>query len=222
MLVGRLVHIVDADAVSRDHGARLLRSAGYVVSTHASGDHFLRSQPDLHPGCVLLDIHMPEPDGLAIQDQLIARGMTMPVILFTGDADMDLAVRAMRAGALHFLEKPYADEELLGEVADAFARQGVTEAGTDRKAVAEARLALLSPRERQVMEGLLSGLPNKLIAHALGVSIRTVEMHRMHVMEKLQTRSLVALFRLWVDANWETPEGAAVELPSTLEPDIAP
>lgn len=222
MLDGRLVHIVDVDAATRAHGAGLLRAAGYDVHTHASAGHFLRRQPDRYPGCVLLDIRLPEPDGLAIQEQLIASGVTMPVILFTGDKDMDLAVRAMRAGALHFLEKPYTDEELLGEVADAFERLGATEAGTDRKAAAEARLALLSPRERQVMAGLLTGLPNKLIAHALGVSIRTVEMHRLHVMEKLQTRSLVAVFRLWVDAKWETPEGALVELPSTLEAEIAP
>lgn len=222
MLVDRLVHIVDADGLSRDRGARLLRSAGYDVHAHASAEQFLLGQPDLRPGCVLLDIHMPEPDGLAIQDRLIALGVTMPVILFTGDKDLDLAVRAMRAGALHFLEKPYSDEELLGEVAHAFQRLGAAEAGTDRKAAAEARLALLSPRERQVMAGLLTGLPNKLIAHAMSVSIRTVEMHRLHVMEKLQTRSLVAVFRLWVDAKWETPDGALVELPSTLEAEIAP
>lgn len=217
MPVSRLVHIVDADAAARDRGARLLRSAGYDVHTHASADHFLRSQPDRHPGCVLLDIRMPEPDGLAIQDTLLAGGLSMPVILFTGDNDMDLAVRAMRAGALNFLEKPYADEDLLAEVADAFQRLGATEAGTDRKAAAEARLALLSPRERQVMEGLLAGEPNKLIAHALGVSIRTVEMHRHHVMEKLRARSLVAVFRLCVAAGRDMPEGRAVELPSTLE-----
>lgn len=222
MLFDRLVHIVDADAVSLAHGAGLLRAAGYDVHTHASGGHFLRRQPDRHPGCVLLDIRLPEPDGLAIQDQLIASGVSMPVILFTGDNDLEFAVRAMRAGALHFLEKPYADADLLSMVADAFARQDATEAGADRKAAAEARLKLLSPREKQVMERLLTGLPNKLIAHDLGVSIRTVEMHRLHVMEKLQTRSLVAVFRLWVDAKWETSEGALVELPSTLETEVSP
>ncbi|MBW8303125.1 MAG: response regulator [Brevundimonas sp.] len=203
MLVDRLVHIVDADASFRAHGAQLLRSAGYVVRAYDSGEHFLRRQPDLHPGCVLLDIHMPEPDGLAIQDTLIASGMTMPVILFTGDNDIELAVRAMRAGALHFLEKPYADADLLGMVAAAFKRLGAKEADTDRRAVAEARLAQLSPREMQVMEGLLAGQPNKLIANALGVSIRTVEMHRLHMMEKLQTRSQVAIARLWSDARGE-------------------
>ncbi len=221
MLDDRCVHIVDADAPFRDHGAQLLRAAGYVVHTHASGDHFLRGQPDRHPGCVLLDIHMPEPDGLAVQDELIASGVRMPVILFTGDNDMELATRAMRAGTLYFLEKPYADADLLGMVAGAFERLGATEAGTDRKAAAVARLALLSPRETQVMEGLLSGLPNKLIAHRLGLSIRTVEMHRRHMMEKLEARSLVAVFRLWISANWEGPTQKSVELPSTPEPENA-
>lgn len=222
MLVDRLVHIVDADADSLDRGARLLRSAGYDVHTHASGGHFLRRQPDPHPGCVLLDIHLPEPDGLAIQDQLLASGMTMPIVLFTGDNDMELATRAMRAGILHFLEKPYADEDLLDMVADAFDRLGVAEAGADREAAARERLALLSPREKQVMDCLLAGLPNKLVAYNLGLSIRTVEMHRHHMMEKLQARSLVAVFRLWVDATREKPKEELVELPSTLETDIAP
>lgn len=222
MLVDRLVHIVDADAVSRTHGAGLLRAAGYDVRTHASGDDFLRREPDPYPGCVLLDIRLPEPDGLAVQDELIARGTTMPVILFTGDSDIELAARAMRAGALHFLEKPYADADLLAMVAEAFERLGAAEARTDRKAAAAARLARLSPREMQVMEGLLAGLPNKLIAHDLGLSIRTVEMHRRRMLDKLQARSVVAVFRLWVDAEWKWPEGAPVELPSTPGPEARP
>lgn len=222
MLFDRLVHIVDADAVFLAHGADLLRAAGYEVHTHASAGHFLRRPSDPRPGCVLLDIHLPEPDGLAIQDQLIASGGTMPVILFTGDNDLEFAVRAMRAGALHFLEKPYADADLLRMVADAFARQDATEAGADRQAAAEVRLRMLSPREKQVMELLLTGLPNKLIAYNLGVSIRTVETHRLHVMEKLKTRSLVAVFRLWVDAQWETADGPLVELPSTLGAPVLP
>lgn len=216
------MHIVDADEVIRTHGARLLRTAGYDVYTHASGDHFLASQPDRNPGCVLLDIHVPEPDGLDVQVRLIARGLAMPVILFTGDNDIGLAARAMRAGALHFLEKPYADADLLSEVADAFERLHATEAGTDRKETAEARLALLSPREKEVTERLLSGLPNKLIAYDLGVSVRTVEMHRLHVMDKLQARSLVAVFQIWVDAGWDASDSRLVELPSTLEAEISP
>jgi len=222
MLVDRLVHIVDVDADSREHGARLLRSAGYDVHIHPSAGHFLRRQPDHHPGCVLLDIHIPEPDGLAIQHQMIASGMTMPMILFTGDNDMGLETRAMRAGALHFLEKPYADADLIEMVADAFRRLGATEAGVERRDAAAARLALLSPREIQVMEGLCAGLPNKLIAYNLGLSIRTVEMHRLNLLEKLQARSLVAVFRVWADANREARETGSVELPSTSGPGDAP
>lgn len=222
MPLDRLVHIVDADAGSGAHGARLLRSAGYNVRTYASAGEFLCRQPDPQPGCVLLDIRLPEPDGLAVQDRLIASGMTMPVILFTGDEDMELAARAMRAGCLHFLYKPYADAELLGMVADAFERLVAAEAGAERKAAAAARLALLSPREIQVMDGLLAGMPNKLIAHSLGISVRTVEMHRLHMIEKLRAGSLVAVFRLWVDAHWEGPEGAQVELPSTSGPNDVP
>ena len=221
MLVDRFVHIVDADDASRAHGAQVLRAAGYAVHTHASGDQFLRHQPDLRPGCVLLDIHMPQPDGLAIQDRLIASGMRMPVILFTGDNDVELATRAMRAGALHFLEKPYAEADLLNMVAEAFERLGASEAGTDSKAAAAARLALLSPRERQVMEGLLSGMPNKVMAHSLGLSIRTVEMHRLHMLEKLEARSLVALFQLWVSATGERPKAESVELPYSPDTDSA-
>lgn len=120
----------------------------------------------------------------------------MPVIVFTGDNDIEIAVRAMRAGALHFLEKPYADADLLRMVAEAFERLDVAEADADRKISADARLALLSPREIQVVEGMLAGQPNKLIAYHLELSIRTVEMYRINLMEKLGARSLSAVFRL--------------------------
>ncbi len=180
-------------------------------------------KPDLQPGCVLLDIHVPEPDGLAIQHALITSGMTMPVILFTGDNDIELAVRAMRAGALHFLQKPYADADLLCMVAAAFERQGAAEADLGRTTIAAARLALLSPREMQVMQGMLAGLPNKLIAHALGLSIRTFEMHRLHMLDKLHARSLVTVFKLWSDAKYETSDlDAMVELPYTPQAEIQP
>jgi two-component system response regulator FixJ len=206
MLTDRCVHIVEADAIDRAHGAELLRSNGYDVQTHASGRHFLDSQPDRKPGCVLLDIHVPEPDGLRVHDQMIANGLTLPVIVFTGDNDIEIAVRAMRAGALHFLEKPYADADLLNMVAEAFERLEKTEIEVDRRASANARLALLSPREIQVVQGLLAGLPNKLIAYNLELSIRTVEMYRIKLMEKIGCRSLSAVFRFWFDAEMEVPE----------------
>ncbi|MFN3816147.1 response regulator transcription factor [Brevundimonas sp.] len=210
MLSDRCVHIVeaDADADDRERGALLLRAAGYDVEAHASGRAFLDSQPDRKPGCILLDIRVPEPDGLAVQDEMLSMGAVMPVIVFTGDQGLDLAVRAMKAGALHFLEKPYVGDDLLNMVAEAFERLGASEADADRKAVAEARLALLSPRELQVLEGMIEGLPNKLIAHRLGLSIRTVETYRNNLMDKLQARNLSAVFRLWFDAKREAPEPA--------------
>lgn len=206
MLKDRCVHIVEADAGAREHGAAVLRSAGYDVQLHRSGQHFLDRTPDDRPGCVLLDIHMPEPDGLRVQNLLITRGLAMPVIVFTGDSQVGMAARAMKAGALHFLEKPYSDPDLQEMVADAFARLEAAEADADRKILALSRLSKLSPREQQVVQGMLAGLPNKLIAHSLGISIRTVEMHRTHLMDKIGVRNLSGVFRLWLDAEWQTPE----------------
>lgn len=202
----RVVHIVDADVVVLQRSAAFLTSAGYQVQTHASGGGFLRLQPDLRPGCLLLDIHMPEPDGLNIQRQLIEAGVAMPVIVFTGAGEVEMAVRAMRAGALHYLEKPYSDADLLIMVEEAFDRLVAIEAGADRKALAAARLATLSARETQVVQGMMGGLPNKLIAHSLGLSIRTVEAYRINLMDKLKVRTLSAVFRLWFDAGADTPE----------------
>jgi two-component system response regulator FixJ len=207
-MTDRCVHIVEACGTDRAHGAEILRLEGYDVQTHSSGRHFLDSQPDRKPGCVLLDIHMPEPDGLHVQDQMIASGLAMPVIVFTGDNNLELAVRAMRAGALHFLEKPYADADLLSMVGEAFERLDATEACADRKASANAQLALLSPREIQVVQGMLAGLPNKLIAYTLDLSIRTVEMYRINLMEKLGVRNLSAVFRLWFDAERKVPDAS--------------
>lgn len=201
MPIDRVVHIVDADAAAREHGATILRASDYQVQTHASGRDFFRTPPDRRPGCVLLDIHVPEPDGLDIQDKMIKAGLTMPVIVFTGENAIDIAVRAMRAGALFFLEKPYLDADLLAMVGEAMERLDATEDSADRKALAMARLDSLSPREIQVVQGLVEGSPNKLIAHELGLSIRTVEMYRINLMEKLKARSLSTVLRLWFDAE---------------------
>lgn len=212
MLLDRTVHVVDADTPVRDHTAALLRAAGYDVETHPSARHFLVRQPDLKPGCILLDIHMPEPDGLEVQRRLLATGRSMPVIVFTGEGDLEFAVRAMRAGALEFLEKPYEDDSLLSAVREAFERLEITEADADRKTAAVTRLALLSPRETQVLQGLMAGSPNKGIAFDLGLSTRTVELYRANMMEKLSVRSLSAAFRLWFDAGLEDTDATSVEL----------
>lgn len=201
MSIDRVIHIVDADPPALAHSAAILRAAGYKVQTHASGTDYLESTPDPRPGCILLDIDVPEPDGLAVRDELIKSGLTMPVIVFTGEGAIDIAVRAMRAGALHFLEKPYPEAELLAMIAEALERLDATEDSTAREARAVAQLATLSPREIQVMEGLSQGSPNKIIAHDLRLSIRTVEMYRTNLMEKLGARSLSTVFRIWFDAG---------------------
>lgn len=203
MPTDRLVHILDHDEPVRAHTAAVLRKSGYNVQTHPSGRRFLEQQPDSLPGCILLDIHIPEPNGLEVHQQLLAMGMTLPVIVFTGGNDFGLAISAMKAGALDFLEKPYRDADLLAAVHNAFERLEAKEADADRQASAAARLALLSPRETEVFHGLLAGQANKLIAHDLGLSIRTVELYRLQLMEKLSARTLSAAFRLWFDAGHE-------------------
>lgn len=210
MVNDRCVHIVDADLPAQHHSAVVLADAGYEVQTHSSGHEFLACKPDARPGCILLDIEMPEPDGLGVRDRLLQGGMLMPVIVFTGSNAMDIAVRAMRAGALHFLEKPYVDADLLSMVADAMTRLEVAEDSADRKAKAIRLLATLSPREFEVMDAMIAGSPNKIIAHELGLSIRTVEMYRTHLMDKLEARNLSAVFRVWIDGCQSSPDPATV------------
>lgn len=202
MVSDRVVHIVDADRRALAHSAAVIGSAGYRVVTHTSGLEFLAAGPDDRPGCLVLDIHTPEPDGLDIQSRLKAAGVTLPVIVFTGENTLDIAIRAMRAGALHFLEKPYLDAELLTMVGEAFKRLGAAEDSARCKAQALERLAVLSPRETQVMDGMIKGSPNKIIAHDLGLSIRTVEMYRTNLMGKLNAPNLSAVFRLWLNSSY--------------------
>lgn len=201
MQIDRVIHIVDADPVALVHGALILEAADYTVVRHASGDSFLDSPLDARPGCVLLDIGLPQPDGLAVQDRMMKAGIAMPVIVFTGQDALDIAVRAMKAGALHFLEKPYVDEDLLVIVAEALDRLDAKEDSENRKTRAISLLALLSPRERQVMQGLMEGRFSKVIAHDLGLSVRTVEMYRTKLMDKLGVRTLSGVFRLCFDAE---------------------
>ena len=201
MPIDRVIHIVDADPDALAHGVMILRASDYTVVPHASGENFLNSQPDARPGCVLLDIDVPEPDGLAVHQGMIEAGITMPVIVFTGQGAIDIAVRAMKAGALHFLEKPYRDEDLLEMVTEALDHLEAKEDCENRKARAISLLALLSPREHQVMQGLLEGQSSKVIAHELELSVRTVEMYRTKLMDKLGVRSLSGVFRLCFDAE---------------------
>ena len=195
------VYIVDDDEAVRDSLSALLASKGYAVTSFASAREFLAAAPSLPAGCLIVDIRMPEMDGLTLQQQLIERNLGFPLIVITGHGDVPLAVRAMKAGAVDFIEKPFAAEAILMSLEAAFARLAGS-GGQDPAARAAAhKLELLSPREREVLGGLLAGLPNKSIAYDLGISPRTVEIHRARVMDKMGARSLSELIRLALAAG---------------------
>lgn len=196
------IFIVDDDASIRDSLELLLRAWGFGnIAAYGSARDFL-AQADPLPGeCLLLDVRMPEMDGLALQEELNRRGLRLPVIIMTGHADVPIAVRAMKAGASDFIEKPFSDELLLDCVRRA--RQHAAEARRESETAEELRRRMqsLTPRERDVLTGMVAGRPNKLIAHHLGISPRTVEIHRARVMEKTQARSLSALVRMALAAG---------------------
>lgn len=191
-----VVHVVDDDAAVRRSLAFLLASDGLPVRLYESATAFLDGAEGRVSGCVVSDVRMPGIDGIAFLRRLKARGLALPVIVMTGHADVALAVEAMKEGAVDFLEKPFEDTAFLAAVRAALDRQA---RGAQRAAhVAEARrhLGTLSERERQVLEGLVAGKANKVIAHDLGISPRTVEIYRANVMTKMQAGSLSALVRM--------------------------
>jgi two-component system, LuxR family, response regulator FixJ len=190
----RLVHLVDDDAAIRRSVAFMLKTSGYRVETYESGTDLLKAHLD--DGCILLDIRMPGMDGLEVQQALLGRGVTLPVIIMTGHADVALAVKAMKAGAVDFIEKPFEKEALLGSLEEGHRRLTRKEATGDLARDAQVRLQCLTPREKDVLDGLAQGLPNKTIAYDLGISPRTVEIHRANLMEKLRVRSLSEVLRI--------------------------
>lgn len=202
-----LVHVVDDDEAVRDSLALLLETAGFSVRTYASAPALLKALANQATGCVLTDVRMPELDGLALQRRLTELGIRLPVIVMTGHGDVPIAVEALKAGATDFLEKPFDDAQLLAAVSGALVvSRRVSEAAS---AVAEisARLASLTPREREVLDRLVKGHPNKTIAYDLGSSPRTVEVHRARVMEKMAARSLPDLVRMVIAATQERLPG---------------
>lgn len=192
----KLVHIVDDEDAIRRSASFMLKTSGYAVQTWATGVAFLREIRHVPDGCVLLDVRMPEMDGLEVQDVLRERGVTMPVIILTGHADVSIAVRAMKAGAVDFLEKPFEKAVLIAAIEAAFDRLTAADGAAARAVEANVVLGVLTPREREVLEGLAQGLPNKTIAYDLGISPRTVEVHRANLMAKLDVRSLSDALRL--------------------------
>lgn len=197
----KLVHIVDDEEAIRRSASYMLKTSGYAVETWPSGAAFLKDVRHAEPGCVLLDIRMPEIDGIEVQRLLAERGVTMPVVIMTGHGDISIAVRAMKAGAVDFLEKPFEKAALLGAIEAAFERLVATGSAASRTAGAEVILSALTPRERDVLEGLAQGLPNKTIAYDLGISPRTVEVHRANLMTKLDVRSLSDALRIAFSAG---------------------
>ncbi len=191
-----VVFIVDDDEALRDSLCWLLESAGLRVETHDSANSFLQSYYPGQSGCLLLDVRMPGMNGLELQEQLESRDVRLPVVIMTGHGDVAMAVRALKAGAMDFIEKPFDDELLLASIQRALVLD--TEQRKNRATQAEvlARLAHLTRREHQVMELVTIGKANKQIASELNVSAKTVEAHRAHVMEKMQAKSLAELVRM--------------------------
>jgi two-component system response regulator FixJ len=192
----RAVHIVDDDAAIRQSLSFMLGKAGYDVTCHSLGASFLKAVTAEIRGCVLLDIRMPGIDGLEVQAQMARRGIALPVIMLTGHGDIALAVRAIKAGAIEFLEKPFERQSLIVALEAAF--DHADRADREQLAAADAavRLAVLTPRERTVLDGMVAGRPNKLIAYELDIATRTVEVHRAKLMEKLGARSLSGVLRI--------------------------
>ena len=199
---GVVVVVVEDDGRLRDSFAVLLRAAGHRAAAFGSAEELLAAGVPEGAACLLVDVRMPGMDGVALLGELRRRGDRTPAVVVTGHGDVPLAVRAMRAGASDFVEKPCGDEQLL-EAVERAAAEGVATAAEapPEAAEARARLAGLSQREREVLEGLLAGKSNKAIAHALGVSARTVEGHRGNMMARLGVRSLSAALRLAIEAG---------------------
>ena len=194
-----VVHIVDDDEAVRQSLAFLLSSAGHAVRLYDSAKSFLNGISGVKGGCLITDIRMPEMTGIELLRAMQAEACGLPAIVITGHGDVPLAIEAMKAGAVDFIEKPFDDAAILNAVQAALQRDTGSEEG-DRTAVA-ARIASLSERERQVLQGLVAGHPNKTIAYDLGISPRTVEVYRANLMAKMQARSLSELIRMAILAK---------------------
>lgn len=192
----KVVHVVDDDDSVRRSVGFMLKTSGYQVRPYASGMELLKKAKGLEPGCVLLDIRMPGMDGLEVQQELRERGVSLPILIMTGHGDIPLSVRAMKAGAIDFIEKPFEKDVLISAIEEGFASLRRSDSSQERAKCAAVRLQVLTPRERDVLDGLAKGLPNKTIAYDLGISSRTVEIHRANLMAKLEVRSLSEALRL--------------------------
>ena len=204
MTVKRIVHVVDDDAAVRRALVRLLRSEGLEAVAYETAQAVLNAAPSLSSGCILLDLQMPGMDGLELLARLGELGIELPVIVVTGHGDVPTAVQAMKAGAVDFIEKPIDETQLFAAIDAALSEKKF--AVRDRAvAGATQRMALLSPRERQVLKAIAVGRPSKLIAYDLGISVRTVEVHRAHMLDRLGVRNMAEAIRIAVMATLAEP-----------------
>jgi two-component system, LuxR family, response regulator FixJ len=197
----KAVFVVDDDAAVRQGLRFMLHAAGYSVEAFPSARAFLEGYDPRQGGCLLLDVQMPQMTGPELQQQLNIRGWRIPVIFITGHGSVSLAIAAMKAGAFDFIEKPLREDALLESIERALHWNDKAYEERLERAAVQVRADLLSPREREVFELVVAGEPNKLIARRLGISFRTVELHRAHISEKLQARSLSDLIRMGLIIN---------------------
>lgn len=200
MADAKFVYVVDDDPAIRRSLERLLDSAGFRATSFATPAAFLGVAADLAMGCVMLDLRMPKMDGFEVLARLLQLNPDLPVIVITAQGDVQTAVRTMKAGAVDFIEKPYSDDALIAAIETALNR-GAAKGRTDDVAAAALLIDSLSPREREVLEALVAGQPNKIIAFSLGISVRTVEVHRSRMMDRLGVRQLGQAVRLSVLAS---------------------
>ena len=195
-----LIHLVDDEEAMRESLETMLSDAGYAVRSYSDGRDLVENAPG--DGCVVSDVRMPNMDGLQLLRRLRAQRNTLPVVLMSGYADIDLAVAAMHAGAADFLEKPFMAEDLLAAISEAMMTAELIDADKEQIAdLARSRLAGIPPRENEILERLVSGKSNKETAAELGLSPRTVEFHRAHILAKTGVRGLPQLVRLWIAAK---------------------
>lgn len=197
---GQIVYVIDDDEALRDSVRLFLINERLRVETYASADEFVADVDPLRPGCVVTDVRMPGMSGMELLSYIAARGLSLPVIVITGHADVPLAVRAMKQGAIDLLEKPFEAEELIGAIRRALVLGNAPPHETPVD-LALARRAMLSARESEVLDRLIRGQPNKIIAYEMGISPRTVEVHRANVMKKTQAGSLSELVRMFLNAK---------------------
>jgi two-component system response regulator FixJ len=193
------VYIVDDDQSIRLAMEFLMRSVGIDYAIFQSGDDFLGQYSNEFAGCLVLDIRMPGLGGLELQEKLIEMDSGLPIIFITGHGDVPMAVEAMQKGAVDFIQKPFRDQDLLDRIGTAMQADRERRSERRQKADVQERIAKLTKREKEVLDLVVTGKPNKVIAYELGVSQRTVEIHRARVMEKMQARSLADLVKMRID-----------------------